>query len=143
MFTFDGVPLLYNGQEVGDVTESGAPALFEKMPVFWQGVERRPEFAAFYKQVIPLRRDHAALRQGATVWLRNSDEDRVVAYLRQDTKEEFLVTINLSNRPFRGTVEAAGSGFTELTPDADASRPVGLPALALEAWGIRLFRRDR
>jgi cyclomaltodextrinase / maltogenic alpha-amylase / neopullulanase len=27
MFTLDGVPLLYNGMEVGDATESGAPAL--------------------------------------------------------------------------------------------------------------------
>ena len=29
VFTSDGIPLLYNGQEAGDVTESGAPALFE------------------------------------------------------------------------------------------------------------------
>ena len=34
VFTLDGVPMLYNGMEVGDTTESGAPALFEKLPVF-------------------------------------------------------------------------------------------------------------
>ena len=32
MFTLDGVPLLYNGMEVGDTTESAAPALFERAP---------------------------------------------------------------------------------------------------------------
>src|ERR1051325_10666012 len=42
MFTLDGVPLLYNGMEVGDATESGAPALFEKLPGFWQPKERPP-----------------------------------------------------------------------------------------------------
>jgi cyclomaltodextrinase len=34
VFTLDGVPMLYNGMEVGDTTESGAPALFEKLPIF-------------------------------------------------------------------------------------------------------------
>ena len=42
VFTLDGVPLLYNGMEVGDATESGDPALFEKMPVFWKPKERPP-----------------------------------------------------------------------------------------------------
>jgi glycosidase len=142
VFTLDGVPLLYNGQEVGDVTESGAPALFEKMPVFWQGVERRPEFAAFFKQAIALRREHAALRQGTTAWLHNSDEDRVITYLRRDEREEFLVAVNLSNRAFSGTVEAAGD-FSEVATGGDASRTIGLPALALNAWGFRIFRRSR
>jgi cyclomaltodextrinase / maltogenic alpha-amylase / neopullulanase len=34
MLTLDGVPLFYNGMEVGDATESADPALFEKLPVF-------------------------------------------------------------------------------------------------------------
>ena len=142
-FTLDGVPLLYNGQEAGDVTESGAPALFENMPVFWQGTERRPEFAAFYKKMIPLRREHAALRQGALQWLRNSGEDRVVTFVRRDDREEFLVAINLSNRPFLGTVEAAGMGYAEVVLVGDGStRSLGLPAIALDPWGVRVFRRD-
>jgi glycosidase len=142
MFTLDGVPLLYNGMEVGDVTESMAPALFERLPVFWQIAERRPEFPAFYRDMVPLRRKHAALRQGSTVWLHTSDDDRVVAFLRRDEREELLVAVNLSNRPFAGTVEASGA-FTEVTPGVSSPRPVGLPALALDAWGVRVFRRER
>ena len=42
MFTLDGVPLLYNGMEVGDATESGDPALFDKLPIFWDPKERPP-----------------------------------------------------------------------------------------------------
>jgi cyclomaltodextrinase len=140
VFTLDGVPLLYNGQEVGDVTESGAPALFENMPVFWKGVERRPEFAQLYKQLIPLRREHAALRQAPVTWVSNSDENRVVTFLRRDGTEEFLVAVNMSNRPFTGTVEASGN-YTDVTRGADESRPVALPALSLDAWGFRIFRK--
>ncbi|HKP72484.1 MAG TPA: alpha-amylase family glycosyl hydrolase [Pyrinomonadaceae bacterium] len=156
VFTLDGVPMLYNGMEVGDTAESGSPALFEKIPVFWQIAERRPEFPRFYKQMIALRRTSNALRRGSVEWLRNSDETRVVTYLRRAGDEEMLVAINLSNRPFVGFVEAAGvAGFADVTPDVapplppDAPAPertarartVGLPTLALDAWGYRVFRR--
>ena len=60
VFTLDGVPMLYNGMEVGDTTESGAPALFEKLPIFWSIAERRPEFPQFYKQMMALRRGSEA-----------------------------------------------------------------------------------
>ena len=156
MFTLDGVPLIYNGMEVGDTTESGAPALFEKLPIFWPIAERRPEFSRFYKQMIALRQDSSGLRRGSMQWLRNSDEARVVSYLRRSADEEVLVAINLSNRPFFGSIEiASGSMFTDVTPDLGAPLPPdapaperiarmrtnSLPALSLDAWGYRIFRR--
>jgi cyclomaltodextrinase / maltogenic alpha-amylase / neopullulanase len=143
MFMLDGVPLLYNGMEVGDTTESGAPALFEKLPIFWGISERRPQFPAFYKQIIPLRRDRAGLRSSELTWLRNSDEQRVVSFMRGAGKEEVLVTINLSNRPFEGFVEAPnGQSFKDALSDSSTKdRIVGLPALSLGAWGFRIFTR--
>lgn len=154
MLTLDGVPLIYNGMEVGDTAESGAPALFEKIPIFWQIAERRPEFPRLYRQVIALRRASPALTQGDTHWLRNNDEKRIVTYLRRAGNEEFLVAVNLSNDPFVGFVEAgAAASFMEVTPDTNVStattpareqRPaaiVALPALALDAWGYRIFKR--
>jgi len=41
VFTMDGVPLLYNGMEVGDTAESTAPALFEMLPAASQIVRGR------------------------------------------------------------------------------------------------------
>jgi cyclomaltodextrinase len=157
MFTLDGVPLLYNGMEVGDTTESGAPALFEKLPVFWPIAERRPEFPRFYKQMIALRRSSNALRRGSVQWLRNSDESRVLSYIRRTAEEEVLVAINFSNQPFVGSVEAGNRGtFVDVTPDIEPPLPpdapaperaarrraVTLPALALDAWGYRIFRHS-
>ena len=156
MFTLDGVPLIYNGMEAGDTTESGAPALFERLPVFWPIAERRPEFPRFYKQIIELRRQSPALRRGTLQWLRNSDETRVLTYLRRAGDEEMLVAINFSNLPFAGTIEApTGTAFADVTPhvalplppDAPApaytppARTVNLPALSLDSWGYRIFRR--
>ena len=121
VFTLDGVPMIYNGMEVGDTTESGAPALFEKLPIFWAIAERRPEFPRFYKQMMATRKGSVALRRGTLEWLRNSDESRVVTFVRRAPGDEVLVAINLSNRPFRGRV-------------------IGGPGLSLDAWGYRLIR---
>jgi glycosidase len=157
MFTLDGVPLLYNGMEVGDTTESGAPALFEKLPVFWPIAERRPEFPRFYKQIIDLRRSSIALRHGSLEWLRTSDESRVLSFLRRSTDEEVLVAVNLSNRPFSGTIEVGkAAGYRDVTPNVGPPQPpdapptesalpkppVGFPAISLDAWGYRIFRRS-
>jgi glycosidase len=140
MFTMDGVPLVYNGMEVGDTTESGAPALFERLPVFWQIVERRPEFPKFYEQIIALRRMHPALQQGATTWLKNSEPDRILSYARAAASDEFVVTINCSNRPFHGRVEAASDGpWEDVTPGAKAA-VVKLPEVELAAWGFQVLR---
>jgi glycosidase len=156
MFTLDGVPLIYNGMEVGDTTESGAPALFEKLPIFWPIAERRPEFPRFYKQIVALRKRYDAIRNGSVEWLRNSDESRVVSYTRQSNDEEILVVINFSNRPFFGSIEVAnGQSFRDITPEvglplppdapapevAKRARRNSLPALALDAWGYRILVR--
>jgi cyclomaltodextrinase len=138
VFTLDGVPMLYNGMEVGDTTESGAPALFEKLPIFWSIAERRKEFPQFYKQMMALRRGSTALRRGTLEWLKNSDESRVVTFVRRAGNEEVLVAINFSSRPFLGTVETSNAARFR---DSDG-KIVGLPVLSLEAWGYRIFRHD-
>ena len=107
VFTLDGVPMIYNGMEVGDTTESGAPALFEKLPIFWSIADRRPEFRKFYKEMMARRRGSKALRRGTLEWVKNSDESRVVSFVRRFEGEEVLVTINFSNRPFAGTVRGS------------------------------------
>src|SRR5215211_5472728 len=72
MLTLDGVPMLYNGMEVGDTTESGDPALFYRLPVFWPIEKRRPEFPRFYRQMIALRKSDSLFTRGRLAWLRNS-----------------------------------------------------------------------
>lgn len=152
-FTLDGVPLIYNGMEVGDTTESGAPALFEKMPIFWQIADRRPEFPKFYKAMIALRKSSMALRRGDVTWIKNSDDGRVVTFTRRSGSEELLVAINMTNAPFDGTVDANGS-YEEVTPDIGQPMPpddekakaaekkaVELPKLKLDAFGFRIFRK--
>ncbi len=145
VFTTDGVPMLYNGMEVGDTDESGAPALFENLPIFWQISERRPNFLPFYKQMIALRKAHPALQQGETEWVRNSSPERVLTFFRRGGGEEYFVAINVSNRPFTGVAEAPTGEYRDETPGLAASKrgAITLPALALGAWDFRIFRKVR
>jgi cyclomaltodextrinase / maltogenic alpha-amylase / neopullulanase len=143
MFTLDGVPLIYNGMEVGDSTQSRAPALFEPQKIFWQSSDWHPEYPKFYATMVALREQHPALQQGEIVWLHNSDEQHVVTYLRRSAQEEFLVAVNLSNTPFRGTVEAPASGWKEVDIPALKAGEVGIPSLSLDAFGARIFQRGQ
>ncbi len=139
VFTIDGIPLVYNGMEVGDTTESGSPALFEKLPIFWEIKERRPEFPAFYDSMIKLRKGSVALSRGETLWVKNSDEDGILTFMRKSGNEEILVAINMTNSPFFGSVETSGN-FEEITPNMKKST-IGLPTLSLDSFGFRIFRK--
>ena len=142
MFTLDGVPLIYNGMEVGDCTQSRDPALFEPQKIFWQSSAWHPEYPKFYKMIVSLRKEHPALQQGVMVWLHNSDEQHVVTYIRRSQQEEFLVAVNLSNTPFRGTVEAEAGGWKEIELAVWKAEEAGVPFLSLDAFGARIFRRQ-
>jgi glycosidase len=142
MFSLDGIPLLYNGMEAGDATESGDPALFEKMPVFWHSKDR-PPFRQIYQGLSRLRQQYTAFRNDRVIWLHNSDEANLVTLMRLDNKDEFVVVINFSNRPITGWVEVqhdrefkpvAISGLPE--PPAD-----GFPLFRLGGFEWRIYRR--
>ena len=141
MFTLDGAPLIYNGMEVGDSTQSRAPALFEPQKIFWGAAEWHSDYPRFYALMAELRHGHPALQQGATVWLHNSDERHVVTYLRRAGTDEFLIAANLSNTPFRGSVEAAGS-WKEIELPASKPEPEAVPFLSLNAFEARIFQKQ-
>ena len=143
MFTLDGVPLIYNGMEVGDATESGDPALFDKLPICWNAKER-PPLRKIYHDFIQLRKQYAALRTANVNWLHNSDENKFVTYLRADAKDEFLVIINLSNRQIIGKVELKDtSGFTPVKISGyDYSDNSALPTFHLNGYEWRILHRN-
>jgi len=142
MFTLDGVPLLYNGMEAGDATESGDPALFEKLPIFWKPKDR-PPLREIYRDLIKLRKGCPAFRNDQVDWLRNSQEAELVTFLRQDAKEQFAVVINISNRPVVGSVEVMHS--EQFKPVSISGMPrypaTGFPLFRLNGFEWRIYRR--
>jgi glycosidase len=142
MFSLDGVPLLYNGMEVGDATESGDPALFEKLPVFWHPKER-PPLRDIYQAMIKLRKQYPAFRADNVAWIHNSDESNVVSFVRSDDKDEFLVVINFSNRPLSGSVDSQmAKEFKPLKLAGMSEGITSLPTLKLNGFEWRIYHRS-
>ena len=142
MFTLDGVPLIYNGMEVGDATESGDPALFDKLNICWNAKER-PPLRSIYHDFIQLRKQYAALRTANVNWLHNSDENKLVTFTRADDQDEFIIVINFSNRQIIGKVELKNTaGFTPVKISGyDYSDNSALPTFHLNGYEWRIFHR--
>jgi len=120
-FTLDGIPLLYNGEEVGDST---APQQQSHVAIRWDiwkpETQRRTSIAGqqnaklrVYRQMIQMRRDEAALTSEDVTWVGNSNQDGVVSFIRKKGKEEILVLINLSNRNTKIQVNVPAADYAE------------------------------
>ena len=136
MFALDGVPMIYNGMEVGDSTESGGDAMFSRLKAFWPIEARRPEFLPFYKKLIALRRSSKTLQHGNLEWIDHAATDRMLLFRRRGP-DDILVAVNLSNRPVQIELAVANEkpGYTQLF--GDPGMPVG--DLKLRAWGSGIW----
>lgn len=142
MMTIDGVPLLYNGMEAGDATESADPALFEKMPIFWHA-GGRPPLRDIYRDLIKLRKKTGALTGGDVVWLQNTAGDEVASFERKDAKDDYLILINLTSHRASGNVDLAdATGFetVKIGPRNVSVDP--LPAFNLNGYEWFIYHRS-
>jgi len=98
LFTLDGVPFLYNGQEIADTSRQ---SLYAKWPVDWTYGDTPTGKARFAlcRQLGALRKTERALHQGELQWLDNDQPEAVLSYLRRAGNESVLVAVNLSGRP--------------------------------------------
>jgi glycosidase len=143
MMTLDGVPLLYNGMEVGDATESADPALFEKMPIFWNP-GGRPALRSIYHDLIKLREQSAALNNAPVEWVQNTATNQVVSFLRRGEKDEFLILINFSSSPATGSLTLEDADGFEPVKIANRPPPIDttLPDFKLDGYGWTIFQRS-
>jgi glycosidase len=120
-FTLDGIPMLYNGQEVGDST---APQQQSHVAIRWDiwkpESQRRTSIARqqnarllVYKQLVEMRRAEAALTSDDVTWVDNSNRDGVVSFIRKKDKDEILVLVNLTNRITKVDVDVPASAYAE------------------------------
>jgi glycosidase len=107
-FTFPGIPLIYNGEEVGNEKRLG---LFEKVEIEWG---KHPDFREFFTSLCNLRLEHPALRRGEYQPLHNSDGEKVLSFLRQLGNDRLMVVTNLSDTVRSAKVEVPDKSSTTL-----------------------------
>jgi cyclomaltodextrinase len=89
LLTIDGIPVIYNGQEVGNTEPQVG---WWKPPIDWN---RNPDAARYretYTTLTHIRAKFPALRRGLLVAIENSD-DRVAAYARVLPGEQTVLTV--------------------------------------------------
>jgi cyclomaltodextrinase / maltogenic alpha-amylase / neopullulanase len=87
-FTYPGVPLIYNGEEVGNNKRLN---LFQKVDIDWSNGK---DFRELYETLSSLRREHPALRQGTYTSVPNSANANVYSFIRAKGEDTVFVVIN-------------------------------------------------
>ncbi len=106
-FTLDGIPFLYNGQEVGDPTLTHWIA---QSPIHWvekgDGADpQAKDTLAKYTRLVRARQQYPALGSGELIWINNTEPASVLSFLRKLGNDEILVIVNLSNRETHVTID--------------------------------------
>ena len=133
-FTLDGVPMLYNGQEIGDTS---LQSIYARWPVRWEAAclpKAKAKFA-LHQKLCQLRHTEPTLTSGEVVWLDNDQPDAVLSFLRRAGSEEIVTVASLSNRKLKVSVGVPGKFNALVSDGAKPGAAAGKLALELDACG--------
>ncbi len=143
LLTLDGVPLIYNGQEIG---EERPTSLFEKELIDWERGSK--ELKKFYKKLIHFRSSHPCLSRGQRFRVSSSNDEALFVFASSYRDDAVLVALNLSSKEFSGTLDVPNIFRTKkgelnlkaLFSDHDflSSSPSDAK-LNLPPWGVQIW----
>lgn len=113
LFTMDGVPFLYNGQEVADTARH---SIFGRSPINWANGETAAGKArfAFVRSLCALRKSEPALTRGELVWLDHDQPQAVSAFARTLDGARVIAVINLTDKPVKVSVKGGEGAWKPL-----------------------------
>ncbi len=134
-FMLDGIPLVYNGQEIG---LDRRLEFFQRDPIEWTP---NPSLTAFYRTLIQLRRTHPALQTGASMRrLPSTQNESVYAVLREAGGQRVLALLNLSARDVAADLyDPALAGRWRDAFSGEVVEQSAAAPLALRAWAYRVL----
>ncbi|MDO4573961.1 MAG: alpha-amylase family glycosyl hydrolase [Planctomycetia bacterium] len=119
LFTIDGVPMLYCGQEIADMRRHSIFGSKGGCHIHWEdgNSERAQRRTALIQKLSQLRKDRRELTHGAMEWLDNDTPDDVVSFQRTLDDAKTVVVINFHNKPVETVVQTpAGEKKISLEP---------------------------
>ncbi len=134
-FVLDGIPLIYNGQEIG---LDRRLEFFERDPIAWTP---NVSLTSFYRTLAQLRCAHPALRTGAAMRrIPSTQNESIYALLREAGSQRVLAILNLTARD--ATADLHDPGLAGNWRDAFSGEAVAQTAhvpVALRAWAFRVL----
>lgn len=144
LFTLDGVPFLYNGQEVADTARH---SIFGRSAIDWASGDTPAGKArfAFCRKLCATRHAERALTHGNLVWLDNDQPKAVASFVRRTSDDEIVSIVSLSDGPVKVRVALPGparwpydaliAGGAKVAPKDDG------PLVSLPAFGYLVAKR--
>jgi cyclomaltodextrinase len=130
---FDGMPLVYGGQEAG---LDRSLKFFDKDPIQW----KPHPFYSIYKKLFELKHKNEALWNGPwggeMVRITNDKMDRVISFSREKKNDKVICIINLSNESASFNIDTNHDVgvYTELFTDKQYTF-TGEDKIDMPAWG--------
>ena len=139
IFTLDGVPFLYNGQEFADVSRN---SLYARWPIDWAAAETTSGKARFAlcQKLSALRKSEKALTKGDVAWLDNDAPKDVLSFERVLGNERILTVVNLTGAPVKVALKGVESASAPLLARGVAGEPQ--EGFSLEPYGY-FVRKQR
>jgi len=137
--TWNGVPLLYSGQELPNLKRL---KFFEKDEISWSGTYTLHDF---YKSLLNLHSKSPALSAGEpsakTTLLKTSDDRNVLAYMRKNGMHEVIVVLNFSANDIDVFIHGLSGRFQEIfsasTTDVSSRLDV-----RMKPWEYLVFEKN-
>lgn len=138
-FTFDGMPLIYSGQEAG---MNKRLEFFEKDLIDWGDYEKED----FFTTLLTLKHENEALwngEMGAPVERLDPKNDNVMAYSREKGYDQVVVVVNLSGEPQEvDMISSTISGeYRNVFTPSEPLAAKEMLNVSLEPWGYRVYER--
>ncbi|CAN5304686.1 alpha-amylase family glycosyl hydrolase [soil metagenome] len=138
----EGIPLIYNGQEVGNRRRL---AFFEKDPIVWPAGHALDEQGLLYQRLFALKHANPALWNGQWGGLMhkvvNSAPTRVLSFFREKDGNQVFAVLNLSGEPQTVTFEGTHHLGDYVDLDGAAATFAAGSTIELPAWGWRVYVR--
>jgi glycosidase len=136
--TWDGIPMLYSGQELPNKKRL---KFFDKDQIDWDG---HFELQQFYKILLTLKSNNKALRAGdpnvSTQIVSHPDDHRVFAYWRKHKKGQVLTILNFCSEGLDFEVINVDGVYRNVFGGDDINFKA-TPHVYLNAWGYLVFER--
>ncbi|HQW84937.1 MAG TPA: alpha-amylase family glycosyl hydrolase [Ferruginibacter sp.] len=139
--TWNGIPMIYSGQELPNLKRL---KFFDKDEIEWNGENKLHDF---YKTLFSLHKKNNALSacdtSVKTFIIKTGAPEKIMAYLRKAPNAEVLVLLNLSDEEtgFILHDELIDGDFTDVF-DNIIKKIITGSFIRLNAWGYKVFERS-
>lgn len=150
MFTFFGMPLLYNGQEIG---QTKILNYFNRNPINWTISSSQLPIYNTIRSLVALKHTLPALADGTAAYrastrMLTTNNNSVIAYERKKGDNVVLVVISLSNQPVNVTLSGVTEGTYTRVLDSETiasgcytatATLTASPVISLKAKGYHVY----